>query len=145
MKNQIAITALRNIVSAWAETDAKNILLKGEIPVDFTPKSYFKNGSMGESKDTYKVFGWSPEVGFVIIEECVGEDTINIAGKPLFECDNVDKYPFFIVHNYGHNSWEGCNQEAWDTWTLYKAPNFKEFWDKVELDDIERWTQFINA
>lgn len=154
MKNEITASVLRNVVAKFANVHSTKIILKGEISPNFSVQDYFKNGSMGSSKNSFGVYGWSPETGFIPVNECIGEDSssnyahsdrTDIAGLDLHECQNVDKYLFFVVHEYGHNSWEGCNQELWDTWTLYKAPNFKETWDKIQLEEVQRLEDFINT
>ena len=143
MKNQIAASILRNIVAQFAGVNARQIKLEGEISPNFEIQNTYKDGSMGYSKEVFKVFGWSPETGFVQITECIGEDSssnyahsnsIDKNGLFLHECPNVDKYLFFVINNEGCNRWEGSLQTEWDTWTLYKAPNFQQVWDKVEAD-----------
>lgn len=56
-----------------------------------------------------------------------------------------ESYELFLVHNWGVEI-NGSNRvrgQDYDTWTLYKSADFKTYFQKVELEDIERWDEWM--
>lgn len=154
MKNQIAASILRNIVAQFAGVNARQIKLEGEISPEFSCQNRTMDGSLGSGEDSFKLWGWSAETGFVQIDEVVGiYDDSNYAhysktdtpGKTLHTIPGVDKYIFFILNQSGYSKWSGSENREWNNWTLYKAPNFQQIWGKVEENDVARWEQFLTV
>jgi len=137
---------LRELVSKVFQVKSKNVILSGEMKSD----SEFGGNTCWSSQTTqqyYKVWGFCPTKGFVRLEGLVSNYNNNESGEgyitegcKLYEVKNVEDYIFFLVedkvvakdHNY-------CSH----TWTLYKAPSFKEKMAQIEAGDLARWEQWL--
>ncbi len=146
----INIKTLRNIVSSVFKVKASNIVLaESEISPNWRGQfsSGMSYGRCDESGD-YGIYGYSPEKGFVEIGSCIatthysdGNHTQRYEeSQTLAEVIGEEQFLFFLVIE-GDNSDLPFSQSH----TLHKAPNFKEYWDKVEAEDIERWEKWIEA
>ena len=49
----------------------------------------------------------------------------------------------FLVNSQGKGY--GEQAEYYNTWTLYKAPNFAQKWAEIEEADTLRWIEWINS
>ena len=144
---------LRNLVASVFNIKATRVTLSGEIEATANWQNSYMDGSCGSNRDTYTIWGFNPQTGFVDISNIVGRNersnythsnTINELGKELHTVENAESYIFFLINNNGYSHWSGSNQEEWDSWTLFKAPDFKNHWDKIEQEDIERWNNWLN-
>ncbi len=156
---------LREIVSSVFPIKAHNVILSGEI----SPEHVFQldaghswwNGA-SEQKDS--VWGFDPNAGFKAItamdehiqicglhshllhREYSFSDNGNCKHEPgdkLMDLPGVDKFVFFLVNSQGKGY--GEQAEYFNTWTLYKAPDFQKKWAEIEAADVERWNTWINS
>lgn len=143
---------LRNIVAATFKVDAKSVVLSGQISADWTRCSNTCWSSQ-TTKETHKLWGFNSIKGFVALtDECVSkghnhsDGTWTSTNSPKFvgelsKVHNIEDYIFFVYRSVG-NAYHDESQ-SWDNWSLYKAPNFREHWDKVNSADIARWEQWL--
>lgn len=148
----MSASILREIVARTFNVKATNVILSGEISPSEKWQNSFFNGSMGKDENNFRIWGFNPKEGFIEISHIVGKksgsnyahsSSIDEDGQELHTVENIGDHVFFVVNNEGFDHWEGSRQEDWNTWTLYKAPNFKEHWEKIKQEDIARWEQWI--
>jgi len=138
---------LRELVGKFFEINPSNVALSGEISptMSFTGNSCWSSSS---NETSYYLWGFSPEKGFVSLQEYVGNWSNSESGEqngengtPINEIENVEEYLFFLV-NEDYKSGNGDNH-SYGTWTIYKAPDFKTHWDKVKEKDTKRWEKWL--
>lgn len=143
---------LRNLVASVFNIKATSVILSGEIAPDKSWQNSYKDGSCGSDEQNYKIWGFNPQKGFVELTECVGyrsssnyahSNSYDKEGKQLAEITNVEDYIFFLVNSNGYTAWSGSEHYDWNTWTLYKAPNFQSYWTAVEAADVQRWESWL--
>lgn len=147
MKMSAAI--LRNLVSSIFEVKPQNVKLSGTIEPEAT--WHFDSGvSYVKGYEDAKVFGFSAKRGFEDISSLVvgythfyngnHDQTTTSAKMTLAEASKGKDYIFYVVNTFGASSFDG---EEYDDFTLFKAPDFQEFFAKVESKDIKRWELWI--
>ena len=168
-----AAMKLRQVVEAIFPVAAKNVqLMDVELSPEFVPLEHAGH-SWSDQVDTcyHWVWGFSHTEGFKLIagnsrtnysgEHCalyklVGEhaeglcareyrysvngDMQESEGQQLLDISGVDRYTFFLVFESGTMN---QGSESYETWSLYKAPNFYEVWSRIEADDIARWSEWL--
>jgi hypothetical protein len=135
---------LREIVGATFKVDPTKIKLSGVLTPNHTFVSY-EGHSWATGYDMVKVFGFNAKDGFkeYLVPsyysqngERIGDDCpqniYEIAGD---SCEDI----FFLVQE------ESCDQNGNEqsSFTLYKAPKFKEYFKKITSEDIARWEQWL--
>jgi hypothetical protein len=143
---------LRNLVSSVFGIDAKTVVLSGEIAANYTTDNSCSYGCMYTSQREEKLFGFNPGIGFVELSTNVKVQTSNADGSWnghmevfLPEVSAVNEYIFFVSIGSRFYSAEQAETTDEKFCKLYKAPNFKEYFDKIEAEDIARWEQWINS
>jgi len=147
----MSASILRNIVASVFNIKATNIILSGEVEPSMVWQDTYCDGSMGSDGKNYQVFGFNPKSGFEQLNIVGTYQRSNYAhsgiidedGISLCNVENVTNYVFFLVIEEGHNRWSGSTQESWKHYTLYKAPDFKSHWAKIEANDLARWEQWL--
>lgn len=138
----MSASILRNLVASVFGVNAKKVHLSGEISPEESFISYTGH-SWAHGWNVYKVWGFDPHTGFVQLNvpsyfsdngTSIGDDPMTIA-----EMAKNNEFIFFIV-NHDH---EDQNYQGDNSWTLYKAPDFREYWKKIEEEDIARWEQWL--
>ena len=157
---------LRNIVGSVFPVKAHNVILSGEI----SPEHVFQldrghSWWHGASEQNDCAWGFDPKTGFKAItglsvnllgitefyeytldKEYSYSDNGNCeheSGDKLIDLPGVEKFVFFLVNAQGKGY--GEQAEYYNTWTLYKAPNFAQKWTEIEEADTLRWIEWINS
>jgi len=152
MGSNMSANILRSIVASTFNVKATNVVLSGEINPETSYQNSDTSGSLGSYEDNYQLFGFNPEEGFVELSEYIGDEhrsnynhdrEWSTPGTPLYDIPNIDRYIFLVVINTGHNRWQGSTDAEWDNTTLYKLPNFKEYWENIEEKDLNRWKEWL--
>lgn len=139
---------LRQFVSKFFNIRPQIVKLSGEI----SPKTILTGNTCWSDRSDetrYQLWGFDAQQGFIDLNQYVGnwsngEDGRQTGsdGTPLHEIPNVDTYLFFII-NEEYSSGNG-NDNDYDEWTLQKAPDFQQYWDKINQEDIERWSNWLS-
>lgn len=150
-KKANAATILREIVSRVLNYPAHKIVLAGEIQ----PDHYWReNGGhswwIGASEDYYKIFGFTPEKGLTPMDikmsyafSCNGESQPEGDYETLAEyCKRTGDNPVFIVQDHSGKEY-GESGEEFRIITLYKTPDFQEYWNQVNEADVQRWAEWL--
>jgi hypothetical protein len=164
MANMSAII-LRNIVGSVFPVKTSNVILSGEI----NPEHVFQldrghSWWNGASEQADCAWGFDPKTGFKAITGVSGNlritefheytldreyhysnngDCEHESGNRLCDLPEVEKFVFFLVNSQGKGY--GETAEYYNTWTLYKAPNFVQKWAEIEATDVQRWNEWINT
>lgn len=143
-----AASILRTLVAKHTDFKPEQIQLSGEIPVDYNlNKGTAYNSSAGSSCNTYLLWGFHPEQGFVQIEtrhswSNGSGERCNYEPEYLYNIENVDKYIFFVETNeFNEGSWKGSETEY--SCIVYKASNFEAKRKQISEADIQRWENWI--
>jgi hypothetical protein len=152
-KIMISSKILREIISRTFNIPAREIKLEGELDPETSYQNKYHDGSRGYSKITYKIWGYSPEKGFIDLSNNMvgyystsnyaGESTVDEPGKRICDIPDADQYIFFLIRKRDISDWEGCSSHDWIMWRLYKAPDFREYWERVEEEDLKRWASWL--
>jgi len=162
--SNMSASILRNIVGSVFPVSTKNVILSGEISPEFIPQNECGHSWWNGASEQYDcVWGFNPKTGFKRITE-TEEDLETIAspsewminrayhyshngdsefeaGEMLLDHPEANEFVFFLVNSRGRNY--GEQGETFDTWTLYKAPDFKKKWAEIEEEDVKRWNDWI--
>lgn len=147
---------IRNLVgSIFKVNPTKVYLANSEISPNYQSIHSILSGGMWNSEDVNQLWGFSPQTGFVEIKEVQYDEWNTPDGMPqsnkhntlkLHEVPNVEQFVFFLKKRaYSHSIPSNGVNENSTSYILYKSPNFKEFWAKVEQEDVKRWSNWINA
>ena len=149
----VSANILRNIVSSIVKVDARNVILSGELKPD-TSWHEDRGHSWwgGASEDYYSIYGFNPQQGLIklnIIMSCAysrnGERQPEGESETLAEylqrTNQLNTYVFFVEDHSGKEY--GDNGEQFRYVSLFKAPDFKEYWSKVTNEDIQRWGKWL--
>lgn len=142
---------LRTLVTTIFNVAPHKIILSGEIAPDKEWQDNFSNGSLYDTDYTVKVWGFSPKTGFIELKDISGHYENNANGSrvdrpgiPLNEHPQVkeNEFVFFYVEERG--GYEDNNRkEDWSKDSIFKAPDFKTYWEKIEKEDIARWENWL--
>lgn len=143
---------LRDIVGQYFNIDPKQVRLSGEISPDFVAIQHHTSGGMWEKSIKTKIWGFNPKTGFNCITNAISAFEVNdhkdgpvkyMEIKSLANID-INGFIFFLVKVRETYSCPTNNENKKSTsWTLYKAPNFKEHLNNLEAEDIARWEQWL--
>ena len=160
----MSASILRNIVGSVFPVKTHNVILSGEI----SPKHVFQldcghSWWHGAAEQADSVWGFDPKTGFKAItglskeykditefyEWTLGREysfsnngEIEYqSGDKLCDLPGIEKFVFFLVNSQGKGYGESA--ESFDTWTLYKAPNFTQKWAEIEEADVQRWNEWL--
>tara|TARA_S200002703_G_C3629494_1_gene193322 strand:+ start:112 stop:555 length:444 start_codon:yes stop_codon:yes gene_type:complete len=136
---------IRNLVSSVFNVKAQNVILSGEIKPDYSITNN-ENVAYTDSEQSKSLFGFSPKKGFTKISEVVTTVTYfngnhnhsTELGCVLSEVKGIDEYLFFVEKSSGYTP-----DGNYENYTIFSAPNFKEYWFKIEQQDIARWEQWL--
>lgn len=140
---------LRNVVASIFSIKATSIELEGEISPKYETDNSHSYGSLYTSTNWEKLYGFSPKKGFILLESNTESGTSNADGSwniskevRLDLVKGVEEFMFFI--SKGGRYYSDCNgqKEDFEYVKLYKTPNFREYFDKMEAADIERWQKW---
>lgn len=150
----VSASLVRNLVSTIFNVNPTKVILSDrEIDPNYQSIYSTLSGGMWSSNEITTLWGFSPQTGFKEIKEVQYSEWNTPDGMPqndrentlkLHEVPGIKKYIFFLEKKECHNSIpsNGVNENS-ITWTLYKAPNFSEFWAKIEHEDLERWSNWL--
>lgn len=149
----MSASILREIIARTLNVKATSIVLSGVLPENFVAEGCSTSGNL--YSDTNDVYCWAfnPKQGLIQVPTiCVNtmyasnangtwENSYGVTFEYL--ATNYPEALFFVVRCSG--SYSDCNgrNEEYDNITLYKAPNFKEYWAKIEESDIQRWEKWL--
>lgn len=144
----MSASILRSIVATIFKINPSTVKLSGEIGADasFTGNTCW---SAQTTETRYQLWGFNPMTGLINLSEYVGnsrnrQDGTQDVTEATRLCDipGVSDFVFFIV-----NDETRCYDDSRSSndWTIFKAPNFKEYFEKVTAKDIQRWSQWIEA
>lgn len=146
----MSASILRNLVSSVFNVKATEVRLSGEISPDWTGYAGRTRGGMWDAEEDCAIWGFNPKSGFTLLnivgdlEQGYQDGPVYEEGAiPLFEVEGISDYIFFVVNHKGYYS-DNQRSEEYNNWTLFKAPNFKEYIYKVQKEDIARWEQWIS-
>lgn len=142
----MSASILREVVARSLNVKATSIVLSGEI----SPDTSFTGNTCWSSQTTehyFQLFGFNPQQGLVNLNECVGNwhnasdgTQHGVDGTSICNIKDVEQYIFFVVIEDIR-----AYDERWSEYSikLYKAPDFKSHWAKIEEKDIARWEQWL--
>jgi hypothetical protein len=147
----MSASILRNLVSSVFNVKATEVVLSGEISPYWTGYAGKTRGGMWNASDNTAIWGFCPRSGFVLLD-IIGDLVQSDQDAPVYQenaiplCDvqNVSDYIFFVVHQQGSYS-DNQRSEEYNSWTLYKAPNFRAYMESLENADIARWESWVNG
>lgn len=142
---------LREIVASVIKCDAREIRLSGIL----NPETKWKEDSghswdENASQDYYKVWGFNPKDGLkmlnISMQSAYSENgsVINSGHSESLEeylLRTKESYIFYVVNHSGRHY--GKDGEEFDFLTIYKSPDFKKYWEKINMDDIARWEKWL--
>jgi len=144
-----AAAILRQVVSSVFKVPANSVRLSGEIDPQWmgsntTGISYMSHSETGD----FGIWGFNPKTGIKQISGVISNthmyhgnhDQNYTHAERLCDVKGIEEYVFFIVLS-GDDSDLPYSQN----YTIFKAPNFKEYFDKVTTEDITRWENWIQA
>ena len=142
---------LRNLVSSVFNVKATSVVLSGEISPTYMTNNSHSSGCLYSDNNWESLYGFNPQKGFVKLEHNTTNQTSNANGSwnthnevQLNLVDGVEDFIFFVSRkgwDYSDNNREDKGEET----TLYKAPNFKDYFASVEEADLTRWEEWLNA
>ena len=144
MTKNTASNILRSLVASKFNVSPKEVILSGEIAPDFIGES--RTSSYTGYNDEQRVWGFSSEQGFVklfCVEGQFSDSGGNMSYSPAMGnlSEEIQRLCpdciFIVVNDYSDRN------EGRDDLTIFKAPNFKEYLDRVEEADLLRWEQWI--
>lgn len=144
----MSASILRNLVSSIFGVNPAKVILSGELPKNFFVQSNKSSGNLYDTNDEANLYAFNSTRGFILIEgHNVNSQNANGSwnqeiGFSFEDCAIHEDALFFISKEKKCGS---SNGETWDyiKYTLYKAPNFKEFFDKINQEDLARWEQWL--
>jgi hypothetical protein len=148
-------SSVRNIISSCYGINPRQVKLMGELSPNAHFENTFHNGSMGRSEEKIRLWGFSPEIGIKdISDQIVGQisgsnyahsSSVHEEGTQLYEVSEISQFAFFIVNKEGEHNWEGSEYQGWNTWEVFKAPNFEQHKNQLEASDLKRWEEWYQA
>lgn len=149
----MSASILRNLVSSVYNVKATEVILSGELPETFVLCSNYSHGCMFTKEYGYNVSAFHPERGFFPIKGTGVGCSQNANGTwndesiiSFQDCAEQGKDAiFFLVYEHDYYSAVGSETRRDITWTLYKAPNFAQYWAKIEEADVQRWEEWLSA
>ena len=151
----VAVQVLRNIVSSVFKIPARAVRLEErEIDPQFKAPQSSLGGGMWDDESRTTIWGFSPEVGFVYIPKVEYRQwNDGFDGPPqddshqamhLHEVEGVESFVFFLLYrNYSYSCPYNSRSDYYEEWSLYKAPDFAQYWAKVGEEDLKRWEEWI--
>ena len=148
-----AASILRELVGQSFEIDPTEVILSGPMQIDWSDQGVSTSGNLYSETDTVQAWAFTAEEGFIPIEAKVMERMAASNANGTWEnsygydaqylWESQPEAIFFVIHTYYYH-WD-CNgrDEKNITWTLYKAPDFREHMEKVKEEDLERWENWI--
>ena len=147
------IKLVRAFIKKMFNVNPNQIVLASE-PIEPTTsfQDDFSHGSMYDTNYTVNVWGFSKEKGFLELENISGHYERNANGSMIdrpglqlqeHELVKNNSFVFFYVQERGGYQ-DNNREEDYTKDTLYKSPNFKEYWSSIEKEDIDRWENWIN-
>lgn len=148
----MSASILREIVARTLNVKATQVKLSGQMPIDFVEGDCSTNGNLYSDNNTVLCWAFNPEQGLVSVPTIkTGGSSSNANGTweqdygvtAEYLNNNYPNALFFVIRHYG--SYSDCNgrDEEYDNITLYKAPDFKSHWAKVNEKDIQRWEKWL--
>ena len=145
----MSASILRQIVASTLKIDARGVKLSGILPTNFLVSECNSSGNLYSCSQTIKVWSFTTKDGLKEVRGSGGYATQNANGSwndeygVSFKDCSAHKAIFFVVRDT-ESGWQQ-GSESWDrdSVTVYKAPNFKEHYDKLEVEDIKRWEKWI--
>lgn len=141
---------LRELVASIFGIKATSVKLSGILPERFCVSEDNSYGSSYSCNGTVSVHAFSPTKGFVEVQGSRNYSSQNANGSwnneygvSFGDCSKHPESIFFVVRKQSSGWQEG--REDWDNdmTTIYKSPDFKSHWDKIEQQDIARWEQWL--
>lgn len=144
----MSASILRSIVASVFKINPASVILSGEIAADasFTGNTCWSSQT---TETSYSLWGFSPTNGLADLSQYCGNSRNRQDGtRDITEatrlCDipEVSAFVFFVV-----NDETRCYDESHslNEWTIYKAPNFKEYFATGTEADTQRWSNWIEV
>lgn len=143
---------MRNIVSSILDIDARKVELSGTIDPE---TSWGEDGGHswwdGAAEDYFTVYGFNPKDGLVALDIQMsyaysqnGEPQPEGESETLseFMARDTREFIFFVVDHTGKNY--GESGERFRQVTVFKAPDFQAYWNRVNNEDVARWSKWLN-
>jgi hypothetical protein len=146
---------VREIVASSLKIKATNVILSSVLPENFCVEAVSTSGCMYSNSNDCRVWAFNPQQGLVLLQQSV--ITENAASNANGTWENSYGYTFemlaeqapeaifFVVME--SSDYSDCNgrDEHSISYTLYKAPDFKSHWAKIQQEAIARWEQWLNS
>lgn len=146
----MSASILRNLVASVFNIKATSVKLSGVLPETFCVSEDNSSGSLYSCNSNVSVHAFSPTEGFVEVQGTNDYSSQNANGSwnneygvSFKDCSQHETAIFFVVREQSSGWQEG--REDWDNniTTIYKAPDFKSHWAKIEAQDIARWEAWL--
>ena len=148
----MSASILRNLVASIFNVKATQVKLSGELPENFVLSECNSTGSLFDCNQKVAVWAFESKTGFVKVKGANSYRSQNADGSwnneygvAYSDCANHSEAIFFLVHNKEWGWQEGRANWNTESWTLYKAPDFKSHLEKIEQSDVQRWEEWLNA
>jgi len=148
-----AASILRELIGKEFNVNPKDVLLSGELSPGFSPENTTTCWSGGRECNQ-SIYGFNHKKGWNHIEiSSWGSDYPNLNGviynysgetlaEGLKRLKFDDNY-FFIFLIIEEGKSYGEETERYIKHTLYKSPNFAQYWTEIEEKDIIRWKSWL--
>lgn len=151
----MSASILREIVASTLNVKATEVKLSGEMPLNAVYDGCSTGGELYSDSNVVTAFSFSPKEGLREVPAIIThrqtasnangtwENSYGYTAEYLAEvCPDA---LFFVIKE--ENDYWDCNgrDEYSLTHTIYKAPDFREHWSKVEEEDIRRWSSWLEA
>ena len=146
--NNISAEIIRNLVSSVLKIDSRTIKLSGEISTEMECPNW--SGNCHDSRyEKTTIYGFNPEKGLVELPTCECEKDED--DVPTFG-DNAHIYPddyvdclFFVTISDSCSQMQSPESSDYEySIQIFKAPDFKEYFDSIEKAEIARWKQWLS-
>lgn len=146
-----AASILREIVSRVIDYPAHKIKLSGEIQPDH---SWHEDAGhswwRGASEDYFTIYGFSPEEGLTQMDIRMsraysqnGQRQPEGESETLAEyCKRTETNPIFIVQAHSGKEYGDSGEEFYEV-TIFKTPDFAQYWAELEEKDTARWENWL--
>ena len=141
---------IRNLVKSVFKVDISKVLLCGDLRETFETENNTASGNAYNYNKKNKLYAYYPKRGFIEVKGDMNGYSQNANGtqnkeyRILFEHTLEHKEALFFIHHYSNNSWqEGKGSWQNESWTIYKAPDFDSIVKKTEIEEMQKWNNFI--
>jgi hypothetical protein len=149
----MSASILREIVARTLNCKATQVKLSGQMSIDHIEGDCSTSGNLYSNDNDVYCWAFNPQQGLISVPTIkTGGSSSNANGTweqdygvtAEYLATNYPEALFFVIQHCG--SYSDCNGSSseYNNITLYKAPDFKSHWAKIEQQDIARWEQWLS-